>query len=155
MGHLFQTQVPRDEQEWMTALKIQESFPNSMGVIFPIMVIATAPPQTLSNATQPRSLIAPTANHAVESSTGSHASSQPIDVRRQQFFDVNCRMINTLISGTKNTIYHFAGRELCELDNSREKSRWDRKVHGLLEGKDDRRQLVGIACIPEAHLGAC
>lgn len=107
MGHLYESQVPRGVKEWSTALQIQQDFPNSMGVLMPMLIIATSQ-HAAENATAMQSAL-PTPTFNVTT------SALDLNVNTQNFFNENCQMINTLIRTTKGTTYPLKAQDFLSL----------------------------------------
>jgi len=86
-GHGYELGIPRGSQEWETAKRVQQNFPSEAGILMPHLILATT---GMSDTTAV----------AAQTSPSSHN-----DVRRQEFFDANCRMVNALIDKTKGKPY--------------------------------------------------
>mmetsp|Transcript_65724 Transcript_65724/g.171076 ORF Transcript_65724/g.171076 Transcript_65724/m.171076 type:complete len:924 (-) Transcript_65724:276-3047(-) len=87
MGHSFALGIPRSREEWSTALEIQDSFPSSVGIMMPMLIIGTGPSEPDSS----RQVITD--------------GSTPIDVKSEKFFHANCQMANALIEATSGKPY--------------------------------------------------
>merc|ERR1719401_1856114 len=85
MGHSYALGQPRHRKEWSTALRIQEDFPSSVGIMMPMLIIGTS--------------VRP------QDSTSSGPS---LDVQGDEFFEANCRMANSIIEATRNKPYELA-----------------------------------------------
>lgn len=103
MGHSYALTVPRTRDEWHTALRVQRDFPNSVGILMPMLLIATNSLPQVPNATlaEEQNLRAP-AEQYVQTTTP-----KPVDVRDQKFFDANCHMVDSLIQATRSTQYNL------------------------------------------------
>lgn len=78
MGHSYELTMPRGAHEWKTLLQIQESFPSQVGILMPMTIM-------------------------MFNQAGVPGVAGPQTVTNQQSFDVNCQMVNNLISATKGT----------------------------------------------------
>lgn len=87
MGHSFALGIPRSREEWSTALEIQDSFPSSVGIMMPMLIMVTGPSETDSP------------HRAITD------DSTQIDVRSEKFFHANCQMANALIEATRGKPY--------------------------------------------------
>jgi len=104
MGHSYALTVPRTRDEWYTALRVQESFPNSVGILMPMLIIATNSLPQVANVSLAGSenLRASSLIPYVSSTTP-----KPADVRDQTFFEANCHMVDHLIQETRDTPYNL------------------------------------------------
>jgi predicted RND superfamily exporter protein len=51
MGHEYQFTVPRGCKKWATAVEVQERFPSEVGVLMPLLIIATVDPYPVTTTT--------------------------------------------------------------------------------------------------------
>jgi len=100
MGHSFALTQPRGRLEWTTALRIQQDFPSEVGILMPMLIIATNSLPPSPNISQDTAMLG-----ASPVGTAPLTTVAPLDVRDEEFFSANCRMVNSLISGTSNTSY--------------------------------------------------
>jgi len=119
MGHSYELGIPRHRREWDTALRIQRDFPSSVGILMPMLIIATKEdmgrhPLHVNNSLLLPSNAKPVNDHAHSANYSlSQAANRtlyarerelsrtPLDVRDEEFFDANCRMVNKLIEATR------------------------------------------------------
>mmetsp|Transcript_110564 Transcript_110564/g.219851 ORF Transcript_110564/g.219851 Transcript_110564/m.219851 type:complete len:957 (+) Transcript_110564:121-2991(+) len=115
MGHSYELGIPRHRREWDTALRIQKDFPSSVGILMPMLIMATKEdmgrrPFPVNGSLLPPSNAAParSANYSLSQAANRtlyarerELSKTPLDVRDEEFFDANCRMVNKLIDATK------------------------------------------------------
>eukprot|EP00928_Gymnodinium_smaydae_P038162 TRINITY_DN26371_c0_g1_i2.p1 TRINITY_DN26371_c0_g1~~TRINITY_DN26371_c0_g1_i2.p1 ORF type:complete len:850 (+),score=202.19 TRINITY_DN26371_c0_g1_i2:253-2802(+) len=113
MGHSYEMTMPRGQDEWLTAARIQDEFTNKEGVPMPIMILshnkeAYLPPS--ASVAAPAPTPAPTAargffhrphlwhRHSKEQeSLGSFVS--------QGLIDADCHLMNSLITATRGKPY--------------------------------------------------
>eukprot|EP00408_Alexandrium_pacificum_P031792 CAMPEP_0171289976 /NCGR_PEP_ID=MMETSP0790-20130122/70893_1 /TAXON_ID=2925 /ORGANISM="Alexandrium catenella, Strain OF101" /LENGTH=527 /DNA_ID=CAMNT_0011759643 /DNA_START=1 /DNA_END=1585 /DNA_ORIENTATION=- len=98
MGHSYALTVPRTRSEWHTCLRVQRDFPNNVGILMPMLLIATnSLPVTNVSLAADQNLGAPASTYIATTTP------KPVDVRDQKFFDANCHMVDSLIQATRNT----------------------------------------------------
>jgi len=120
-GHAYELGIPRHRQEWDTALRIQSDFPSSVGILMPMLIIATKEDMSRYTFQTGSSLLPPSddkpANIHAHSANASllqaanrtlyarerELSKTPLDVRDEEFFHANCRMVDKLIDATKGS----------------------------------------------------
>ncbi|CAE8721632.1 unnamed protein product, partial [Polarella glacialis] len=124
MGHAYELQVPRGRLEWATALRIQKDFPSSVGCMMPTLIIVTnplpapVPPVGALPSSEEEDIF----NQLLNPSNGTAISTTsmvpttttpavPLDVRGQEFFDINCAMVDSLIQATKNKSYALSAED--------------------------------------------
>lgn len=121
MGHSYEGGIPRNCEAWRTALDIQEDFPNSAGIMMPMLIIGTG-------SVPPQAAFGPDANASLPPAAGDSASATAaegpsddqdavaaggerglgapgVDVEGDAFFEANCHMVDSLIRATRGTSY--------------------------------------------------
>jgi uncharacterized membrane protein YdfJ with MMPL/SSD domain len=107
MGHSYELGIPRHREEWSTALQIQKDFPTSVGIMMPMLIIGTGGPPSAAADANSASVAAagglidvqgvPLESRALPATD--------IDVEGDEFFEANCRMVDSLIQATRNMSY--------------------------------------------------
>ncbi|CAK0906582.1 unnamed protein product [Prorocentrum cordatum] len=109
MGHGYELGIPRDREEWNTALQIQKDFPTSVGIMMPMLIIGTGPggPPSTAAAGSPASVAAAGGPIDVQDGPLEQRAlpATDIDVEGDEFFEANCRMVDSLIRATRNMSY--------------------------------------------------
>lgn len=124
MGHSYALTVPRTRDEWHTALRVQRDFPNSVGILMPMLIIATnsLPQADLPHMPNMTELGADDDLGAESSQYTTMTTPKPVDVRGQRFFDANCHMADDLIQATSNTAYNLSANNFVGISFQGENS---------------------------------
>jgi len=105
MGHSYALTVPRTRDEWHTALRVQQDFPNSVGILMPMLIIATNSLPQVPNSTMQQAQALRAQQDQLQDQFSSMTTPEPLDVRGQEFFDANCHMVDHLIQYTRDKPY--------------------------------------------------